>query len=125
MIQTPYRKYHAAMKPLHLQLAVIAEQERLAAEGLLGTISQRHWDAWNAQRTFLYKQIGNAAIALDAELQALERLTQRLLRRHDLSQEEGDRVRYFLESGWTEAEVEDEIAKMQEMACPSKSRVWT
>jgi|GEM_PF-3386266 len=123
MIQTPHRRYHAAMKPLHMQLGVIADQERMAAEGLLGKIEQARWDAWNEQRTQIHKQIGAAAIALDIELQNMENLAQRLMKKHDLSQEECDRICYFLESGWSEDEVCVEISKMQEIACPSKSRL--
>jgi|SRR5450830_1865403 len=123
MIQTPHRRYHAAMKPLHLQLAIIADQERLAAEGLLGPVAQTRWDAWSEQRTQIHRQIGAAAIALDVELQYMERLAKRLMQEHDLSQEESDRICYFLESGWNESEVREEIYKMQELACPSKSRI--
>ena len=123
MIQTPHRRYHAAMKPLHLQLGVIADQERMAAEGLLGPVPQARWDAWSEQRTQIHKQIGAAAIALDIELQDMERLAQCLVKKHDLSQEEGDRICYFLESGWSEDDVCVEISKMQEMACPSRSRL--
>lgn len=123
MIQTPHRRYHAAMKPLHLQLGVIADQERMAAEGLLGPIPQSRWDSWSEQRTQIHKQIGAAAIALDIELQHMENLARQLVKKHDLSQEEGDRICYFLESGWNEEEVCMEISRMQEIACPSKSRL--
>jgi len=123
MIQTPHRRYHATMKPLHLQLGVIADQERMAAEGLLGQISQDRWDAWSEQRTQIHKQIGAAAIALDIELQHMERMAKFLMKKHDLSQEESDRICYFLESGWSEDEVGVEILKMQEIACPAKSRL--
>src|SRR5450830_318194 len=123
MIQTPHRRYHATMKPLHLQLGVIADQERMAAEGLLGPIAQDRWDTWSEQRTQIHKQIGAAAIALDVELQNMERLAKYLMKKHDLSQEESDRICYFLESGWNEDEVCVEISSMQEIACPSKSRL--
>ena len=122
MIQTPHRRYHATMKPLHLRLGVIADQERMAAEGLLGTIAQARWDAWNEQRSQIHKQIGAAAIALDVELQNMENLARSLVKKHDLSQEEGDRICYFLESGWSEDDVCVEISKMQEIAVPSRSR---
>src|SRR5450830_885873 len=98
MIQTPHRRYHATMKPLHLQLGVIADQERMAAEGLLGPVAQERWDAWNLQRIQIHKQIAAAAIALDVELQNMERLAKCLVTKYALSPEQGDRICYFLES---------------------------
>jgi hypothetical protein len=111
------------MKPLHLQLGVIAGQERMAAEGLLGPIGQARWDSWSELRAQIHKQIGAAAIALDIELQHMENLSRYLMKKHDLSQEEGDRICYFLESGWSEDEVCAEISRIQEIACPSRIRL--
>jgi len=125
MIQTPYRKYQTAMKPLHLQLGIIADQERMAAEGALGPVSQSRWDSWSEQRSQLHRQIGIAAIALDNELQKLETLGKTLVEKHCLSKEDGERIRYFLESGWSEDEVDLEILKIQEMMRPSRPRVYS
>ncbi|RFB70877.1 MULTISPECIES: hypothetical protein [unclassified Herbaspirillum] len=121
MIQTPYRRYQASMKPLHLQLGVIADQERMAAEGLLGPITQVRWDAWNEQRTQIHKHIGASAIALDVELQNIEKLTRSLVKKHALGQEESDRICYFLESGWSEDEVRAEILKIQKITIDGSS----
>jgi len=103
------------MKPLYMQLCVIADQERLAAEGFLGPVLQSRWDSWFEQRQKLHQQIGLAAIALDNELQMLERLGASLARKHDLSGVDRDRIFYFLESGWSEQDVEAEIAKIKNL----------
>ena len=118
MIQTPYRKYQTAMKPLHLQLGIIADQERMAAEGALGPVSQSRWDSWSEQRCQLHRQIGAAAIALDHELQKVEQIGRNLIEKYGLSKEDGERICYFLESGWSEGEVELEIFKIQAVMQP-------
>ena len=115
MIQTPHRRYQTAIKPLHMKLGIIADQERLAAEGCLGPILQKRWDTWNEERRLIYRQICIAAIELDLSLQKMEKLSKDLVKKHQLSPEEGERICYFLESGWSEEDVEQEICKMQEL----------